>query len=84
MVIYQYIADKLENVNAANKLADKVWDTVYSLKTFPNRYQLAIDDIRKVPIGRYNIYYSVNEQSKRINILHILYQGRDISQIVNW
>ena len=39
------------------------------------------NNIRKVPIGRYNIYYSVDEQNIKVHILHILYQGMDISQI---
>jgi plasmid stabilization system protein ParE len=38
-------------------------------------------DIRKVTVKNFYIFYSVDEQLKIVNILHILYKGMDISKI---
>jgi plasmid stabilization system protein ParE len=41
------------------------------------------EDVRRVIVKNYNIFYSVDEQSKTINILHILYNGMDVSDILD-
>lgn len=84
LLILDYINFDLDNHLAAVSLHDSIAKTINDLTTFPLRFQIFKDNIRKVNIKNYCIYYSVDEQLRIVNILHILYQGRDISQIVNW
>ena len=72
------------NPSSAKVFADEVANTINSLSTFPMRYQIVKGDIRRVRVKNYHIYYSIDEQMKIVNILHILYQGMDITQIANW
>lgn len=79
--ILDYIDYDLKNHPAAIALREKIVKTVKELATFPLRFQIVKDNIRKVNIKNYCIFYSVDEQLRIVNILHILYQGMDISQI---
>lgn len=81
--IYVYIKDNLSNKTAADNIADKAWKIVHDLEVFPFKYQEFKNGVRKALVGRYNIFYSVNEQLRIVNILHILYQGMDITKIAN-
>ena len=83
-MITNHIARKLYNSSAAESFYKEVWSTIDSLTTMPYRYQEVEQNIRKVKVRKFNIFYSIDEQNNLINILHVLYQGRDISQIANW
>ena len=84
VLITDYITYQLENEIAADTFRKKVIETIKTLSIFPLRFSVVKDDIRKVSIKNYNLFYSVDEILKTVNILHILYQGRDLSQIANW
>lgn len=83
-MIINYICYKLKNPKAADALYKEVWSNINKLETFPYVYQEINQGIHKIKVRKFNIFYSINEQYKTVNVLHILYQGRDISQIVNW
>ena len=82
-LIIDYITYQLQNEFAADSLKESVRNTVRSLETFPLRYAAVTNNIRKVSVKNFYIFYSVDEQSKTVNILRILYKGMDISQICN-
>ena len=79
--ILYYINYLLKNPRASELLYLDIKAAIDGLSTFPNRYQIVKNNIRKVIVKNYNIYYSVDEQLKIVNILHILYKGMDISKI---
>ena len=79
-----YITYQLEHETAADLFREKVINAIDSLKTFPYRFAVVKDDIRKISLKKFNIFYSVDELLKTVSILHVLYQGRDITQIANW
>lgn len=79
-LIIDYMTYQLNNEMVADAFREKVLETIKSLTAFPLRFAVVIDDIRK----KFNIFYSVDELLKTVNILHVLYQGRDITQISNW
>lgn len=83
-LIIDYMTYQLNNEMVADTFREKVLETIKSLSTFPFRFAVVKDDIRKVSVKKFNIFYSVDELLKTVNILHILYQGRDVSQICNW
>lgn len=83
-LIIDYMIYQLNNEMVADTFREKVLETIKSLTTFPLRFAVIKDDIRKVSVKKFNIFYSVDELLKTVNILHVLYQGRDITQISNW
>ncbi len=83
-LIIDYMTYQLNNEMVADTFREKVLETIKSLTTFPLRFAVIKDDIRKVSVKKFNIFYSVDELLKTVNILHVLYQGRDITQISNW
>ena len=83
-LIIDYMTYQLNNEMVADTFREKVLETIKSLTTFPLRFAVIKDDIRKVSVKNFNIFYSVDELLKTVNILHVLYQGRDITQISNW
>lgn len=80
-LIVDYITYQLQNERAADSFREFVSKTVRSLETFPLRYAVVAKNIRKVTVKNFYIFYSVDEQLKIVNILHILYKGMDISKI---
>lgn len=80
-LIVDYIEKQLENRKAAQDFLENVMATVRSLSTFPYRFVKFRNNIRKVSISNYSIFYSVSTFLKTVNILHILYNGRDISKL---
>lgn len=83
-LIIDYLTYQLENEIAADTFREKVIETIKSLSMFPYRFSIFKEGIRKVSVKKFNIFYSVDEILKTVNVLHVLYQGRDISQIANW
>ena len=83
-LIIDYMTYQLNNEMVADAFREIVLETIKSLSTFPFRFAVVKDHIRKVSVKKFNIFYSVDELLKTVSILHILYQGRDIIQIANW
>ncbi len=73
--ILDYINFRLDNHLAAINLYNEIRNAIKNLATFPLRFMVIKDNIRKVNVKNYCIYYSVDEQLRIVNILHILYQG---------
>lgn len=80
-LIVDYIELNLDNRKAAQDFLENVMNTVRSLSTFPYRFVKFRNNIRKVSISNYSIFYSVSTFLKTVNILHFLYNGRDISKL---
>jgi plasmid stabilization system protein ParE len=62
----------------ARNLGDKLLDKALSLRLFPHRHALFPhrDNIRKVPMPPYLIYYRINEAKGRVTILHFWHGAR--------
>lgn len=80
-LIVDYIELNLDNRKAAQDFLENVMTIVRSLSTFPYRFVKFRNNIRKVSISNYSIFYLVSTFLKTVNILHILYNGRDISKL---
>lgn len=81
--IIEYTIFILKNPLVAQSLFEEIPKAIKLLETFPSRNQIIKNCIRRIRVKRYHIYYSVNEQSKIVSILHILYQGMNITKIAN-
>ena len=82
--IYEYIAFKLLAPETAGKQARRIMNEVLNLNEMPMRYKLYDEEpwssygLRVFPIGSYLVFYLVIEQLNVVNIVRIMYGGRDI------
>ena len=83
--IYTYIAFTLQSrLNADRQLA-RIEKEIMSLSEIPERYKrvpldLGItDDVRMVSVDHYTVIYRVGKKPDTVQILRILYGGRDFA-----
>lgn len=80
-----YIADKLDNPAAAEALLDALDEAVESLSRFPYAHEVYYserpvrDELRKVPVKGYVLYYHVKEDT--VEIRRLIHGRRDRSSI---
>ena len=86
--IVSYIAINLSNPKAASKFIDKLNNTIDVIYSFPES-EIAIDNtfitkenVRMKTIDHYNLYYLPYLEEKMIYVLRILYNKRNISEIL--
>ncbi len=81
--ILNYISNKLCNFQAANDL----FKTIDNIIAFPLSYPLIENEYvrnrntRKAIIDNYNLYYVI--ESNIIVVLRIIYNKRDLSELIN-
>lgn len=80
--ILYYISTELDNPTAASSFFESVENTISQLIEFPksgaiveNEF-LTAENIRKVPIGNYSLYYSPDNIQSTIVIIRIIYAKR--------
>jgi toxin ParE1/3/4 len=84
--IYNYIALELLVPDTAKGQTRRIMDAIKTLDTFPMRYSLYKDEpwnskgLRFLPIDNYMVLYLPNEEMETVNIVRIMYIGRDISK----
>lgn len=81
--IFDYISNTLENVEASDRLRDKIIDNVLLLEKSPKMYT-EIDNIdraerkyRRMVVNNYVILYTIDEDERIVYIAHIYYSGSD-------
>ncbi len=86
--IFAYIAGNLSNPDAASDFADelemKVADVCKNPKSgkpVDNDY-LKRDDVRRILVGNYVVYYIVDEDKRNVVILRVVYGKRDQDQVL--
>ena len=79
--IAKYIGVKLENPEAAERLAEKLTDMPYKcpvhIPVKPLRHEY-----RKLIVQNYIMFYWVDEDKKLITIARVVYSGRDYENIL--
>lgn len=85
--IYQYIALNLSEPEIAKGQVDRIRKAVYSLDYMPERYvrvypELLNKNIRKFTVDNYVIYYEVDNNNKKVMILHILNGRQNADKII--
>lgn len=82
--IYEYIAYKLLEPKIAASQTKRIMEAVCSLKEMPMRHRLYEEEpwrtygLRFMPVDNYLIFYLVNETTKVVNIIRVIYGGRNI------
>ena len=82
--VYSYIAFELKAPEAAEGQINRIRNGVSSLKELPFRHSAvewepwASLGIRRMPVNNFMVFYRASESAKKVEIVRILYGGRDI------
>ena len=85
--IYSYIAFELLVPTTAENLVNKLRKNIRALDFMPERFPIVDwapwDELkmRKLPVDNFIVFYLVDSESLSVNIVRILYSGRDIESI---
>ncbi|MFI3326874.1 MAG: type II toxin-antitoxin system RelE/ParE family toxin [Clostridia bacterium] len=84
--IYKYIAyDLLSPQTALNQL-DRLEQKIYSLENMPTKYRVydkeISTEIRFIPVNNYCVFYKINEENSIVDIIRVIYGGRNIENIL--
>jgi len=80
---YNYIKDKLEAPMAAENLMKELYEKLNHIKEKPYSRPLVQDKflasfgIRSINVKRYILFYSIEEDENKINIITFMYSKRD-------
>ncbi|MBQ9680022.1 MAG: type II toxin-antitoxin system RelE/ParE family toxin [Ruminococcus sp.] len=86
--ILHYITDTLDNPSAASAFMKKFEKVISEIRLFPKCGSLvenefiALNDIRKIPISNYVLYYRLKESDECIIVLSIIYGRRNMDNIL--
>lgn len=81
--IAAYIANELKEPAIAKKLVVKIKEAVMSLSELPERHSLVVDEnlavqnIRKIMVDNYIIFYCVSDKDAMVTVIRILYGRRN-------
>lgn len=87
--IIKYIAVDLENPDAAQSLLDDMIKKIEYLCEMPNighivdNDLLQRNDVRRILVHSYILYYIIEESEKKINIVRVSYGRRDQALIIS-
>ena len=86
--IVSYFAIDLVNHQSASDFISNILNNIYQIRIFPesgflvqNEF-LQVDNIRKILVDSYIMYYKVNMEEKKIYILRIVYGKRNMDEIL--
>ena len=86
--IYIYIAEKLFADVAADRLLNKIEDSIIRLINFPYSGNFVSDELlnskgyRKLIVDNYLVFYLVNEIEKQVVIMRILFGAQNYQSIL--
>lgn len=84
--IYEYIAYELLEPDTAAGQTNRIMKAAHSLEQMPMRHRLYEEDpwhsqgLRFLPVDNYLIFYLPDETNNIVNIIRIMYGGRDVKR----
>ena len=87
--IYAYVAYELLAEPTAGELTTRIRKEIRSLSTFPERNSpvdwepWASMKMRKMPVGNFVVYYTVDTEKRIVTVVRIFYGGRDAQHIIS-
>lgn len=83
-IIFEYIAFELQSVQTAVGQLSRLEENINSLDQMPDRYRAYEKEpwhsrgLRVMPVDNYIVFYTPNHDAKVVNIVRVMYGGRDI------
>ncbi len=87
--IFRYIRDAFSAPDTALEQFGRIGAGISGLAHSPERFALLPKElfpnmnIRRMPIDNYLVFYSVDQEALRVNVLRVLYTRRDWAAILN-
>ena len=78
--IYEYIALTLMSPENANAQLSRLEDRINKLDNLPKRFPKYKNEIRFMPVDNYLVFYTVEDVSKNVSILRVMYGKRHIEK----
>ena len=78
--IYEYIALTLMSPENANAQLSRLEDRINKLDNLPKRFPKYKNKIRFMPVDNYLVFYTVDDVSKNVSILRVMYGKRNIEK----
>lgn len=84
--IYEYLAFELLVPDTASRQSDRIMKAVRTLDNMPERYKVYEEEpwksqnLRYFPVDNYLVFYLPKKETGVINIVRIIYGGRDIKR----
>lgn len=75
--IYKYIATEIKNANAANKIADLLEESIFSLETMPYRgaerkvRKYANKGYKQLFVKNFSVVYRIDEKNKKVIVVTV-------------
>ena len=76
--IYEYIALTLMSPENANAQLSRLEDRINKLDNLPKRFPKYKNEIRFMPVDNYLVFYTVEDVSKNVSVLRVMYGKRNI------
>jgi len=86
--IVRYVASQLFAPETALNMMERLDDAMASLSVMPQRFPLVKDErlsqmgYRRLGVKNYNVFYSIDEKNKVVDVERILYARRDWLRIL--
>ena len=83
--IYEYIAFELGMSDSAKAQIRRLEERIYSLETMPERHRRYEKEpwrtrgLRLMPVDNYVVFYIPNDERRVVNVVRIIYGGRNIA-----
>lgn len=84
--IHTYIEHGLLEPETAKRVSDRIMERIRSLDEMPMRFRLYGEEpwrsqgLRVLPVDKYLVFYVPNEDEMTVEIVSIIYSGRDIGK----
>lgn len=78
--IYEYIALTLMSPENANAQLSRLEDRINKLDNLPKRFPKYKNEIRFMPVDNYLVFYTVDDVSKNVSVLRVMYGKRNIEK----
>ena len=82
--IFRYILEELLAPENATGQTERIMTAIRKLDTMPNRNRLYEEEpwhsrgLRFFPVDNYLVFYKTNDETETVNIVRIMYRGRDV------
>ena len=87
--IYEYIAFELQSLQNAQGQIGRLESNILKLKEMPERFSVFEKEpwksrnLRVIPVDNYLVFYIPDKLTKTVNILRVMYGGRDTEKQLN-
>lgn len=87
--IYEYIAFELQSLQNAQGQIGRLESNILKLKEMPERFSVFEKEpwksrnLRVMPVDNYLVFYIPDKSTKTVNILRVMYGGRDTEKQLN-